>query len=216
MPSAPLRGAVQRAIEPSRRSASSRHPGPSVPQRRVSRACSSARPRIASRCPRGCSPIAIAARPTARSSTASAPRSGLRQLADRLGQGDDARAGGAALVIAIVALVWRAASLSAIAIVPAPRASRGDDGASCGQRLRSRLRDVHQLHTSSTPATRAVHQPQVARTFSPRPSSTTASAAPAIPIAAKIDLVAEPVHQLRRGLEVLEPELELARRARRA
>src|SRR5262249_44674496 len=54
-------------------------------------------------------------------------------------------------------------------------------------RLRSKLRDAHQLHTRSTPATRAVHQPHSARGSSPRPSRMTAIAAPAMPIAAKMN-----------------------------
>ena len=49
-----------------------------------------------------------------------------------------------------------------------------------GQRLRSSARDVHQLHTSRTPAVRAVHQPHAARGSSPRPSRITAIAAPAV------------------------------------
>jgi hypothetical protein len=53
-----------------------------------------------------------------------------------------------------------------------------------GQRLRNSPRDVHQLHTSTTPAIRAIHQPHAARGSSPRPSRTTAIAAPAMPIAA--------------------------------
>src|ERR1044071_1794434 len=53
-------------------------------------------------------------------------------------------------------------------------------------RLRSRLRDAHQLHTRSAPAIRAVHHAHSARGSSPRPSRTTAIAAPAMPIAAKM------------------------------
>ena len=50
-------------------------------------------------------------------------------------------------------------------------------------RLRSSPRAIHQLHTRTTPAARAVHQPQTARASSPRPSSTIAIDAPAMPIA---------------------------------
>ena len=81
----------------------------------------------------------------------------------------------------------------------------------------SRLRDDHQLHTQAArPTTRAVHQPHAARSSSPRPSRITASARAGDADGDEDHLVAEPVHQLARRLEVLELAAAARRRARRA